>query len=255
MPKGNTNSKSKWHSIYCYQNIKKGHHRYGWCYVGRTHGKNKVRSHQSRGLLGEDLQTFPDNIISLVAWTGECTSEEINEKEKYYIKEYNSISPNGYNLNHGGQGPIEHTKEAIEKIRKATIEQWKDPKIKKKRKKMLKKAGNKPEEREKRRKRAIERWKDPKQREKLIKEMNRPEVKERRRKAAIEQWEDPEVREKTIKTLKIVMSKSEEREKRRKANQGKKPSKETKAKMCKSQQERRRREKEEKDSTCSAAGN
>lgn len=33
----------------------------------------------------------------------ECSVENIDEKEKYYIKKFNSISPNGYNILEGGQ--------------------------------------------------------------------------------------------------------------------------------------------------------
>ena len=33
----------------------------------------------------------------------ECKPEELDEKEKYYIKKYNSLIPNGYNLIEGGQ--------------------------------------------------------------------------------------------------------------------------------------------------------
>ena len=32
----------------------------------------------------------------------ECSIEELNEKEQYYIKYYNSLVPNGYNLTLGG---------------------------------------------------------------------------------------------------------------------------------------------------------
>lgn len=32
----------------------------------------------------------------------ECLIEELNEKEKYYIKKYNSLFPNGYNISEGG---------------------------------------------------------------------------------------------------------------------------------------------------------
>lgn len=33
----------------------------------------------------------------------ECSVEEIDEKQKYYIKYYNTLSPNGYNILKGGQ--------------------------------------------------------------------------------------------------------------------------------------------------------
>ena len=33
----------------------------------------------------------------------ECSTENIDEKEKYYIKYYNTLTPNGYNILSGGQ--------------------------------------------------------------------------------------------------------------------------------------------------------
>lgn len=33
----------------------------------------------------------------------ECTLEELNNKEKYYIEKYNTIYPNGYNIKEGGK--------------------------------------------------------------------------------------------------------------------------------------------------------
>lgn len=41
---------------------------------------------------------------------------ELNEKEMYYIKKYNTLSPNGYNLTIGGDGLSRPTKETREKI-------------------------------------------------------------------------------------------------------------------------------------------
>lgn len=32
----------------------------------------------------------------------ECSVEELNEKEQYYISLHNTVTPNGYNLTHGG---------------------------------------------------------------------------------------------------------------------------------------------------------
>jgi len=36
----------------------------------------------------------------------ECPNNELNDYEKAYIKEYNSVAPNGYNLTYGGDGNI-----------------------------------------------------------------------------------------------------------------------------------------------------
>lgn len=46
--------------------------------------------------------------------------DELNEKEIFYIKEYNSLSPKGYNLSNGGGG-FNPTQETIEKIRKSNL--------------------------------------------------------------------------------------------------------------------------------------
>lgn len=36
----------------------------------------------------------------------ECNRDELDEKEKYYIKEYNTLCPNGYNLTPGGRESV-----------------------------------------------------------------------------------------------------------------------------------------------------
>ncbi len=54
----------------------------------------------------------------LICWCD--TLKELNEKEKYYIQQYNSLKPNGYNISIGGDGgPIhyqKHSKESKEKM-------------------------------------------------------------------------------------------------------------------------------------------
>lgn len=49
----------------------------------------------------------------------ECTKEELNKREKYWIKYYDTYK-NGYNMNLGGDGitGCKHTKEQISKMRK-----------------------------------------------------------------------------------------------------------------------------------------
>lgn len=36
----------------------------------------------------------------------ECSCEELNDREKYYIQQYNTLIPNGYNMVHGGHCAI-----------------------------------------------------------------------------------------------------------------------------------------------------
>ncbi|KKN84251.1 hypothetical protein LCGC14_0290650 [marine sediment metagenome] len=52
---------------------------------------------------------------------------ELNEKEKYYIKEYDSMNPDkGYNMTEGGEGG-EFRQEVIERMTRASQERAKDP--------------------------------------------------------------------------------------------------------------------------------
>ncbi len=44
-----------------------------------------------------------------------CSEEHLNEREVYYIKKHNSLSPGGYNLREGGDGG-RHTEETKDKI-------------------------------------------------------------------------------------------------------------------------------------------
>lgn len=59
---------------------------------------------------------------------GEYSKEKLNELEIFYIKKYNSISPNGYNLQFGGNcfGMTEETKEKIRQSHKGREILWKD---------------------------------------------------------------------------------------------------------------------------------
>jgi group I intron endonuclease len=66
------------------------------------------------------LENFDWSIIE------ECSKEELNDKEKYYIKEYKSIVPYGYNQTFGGQDnfghPMKLTYDKVEEIRIALKE-------------------------------------------------------------------------------------------------------------------------------------
>ena len=59
----------------------------------------------------------------------ECSREQLNEKEKYYIKLYNSEVPNGYNLTSGGNSSfkmkltLEQVKEIKELLKNTNISQ------------------------------------------------------------------------------------------------------------------------------------
>ena len=42
-----------------------------------------------------------------------CLPKDLDEKEKYYIKKYNTITPNGYNITYGGNQGLKYDYEAI----------------------------------------------------------------------------------------------------------------------------------------------
>ena len=52
----------------------------------------------------------------------ECLKDELNEKEKHWIKELNTISPNGYNMTAGGEGCANPSEEVRAKLSKAAKE-------------------------------------------------------------------------------------------------------------------------------------
>ena len=78
------------------------HHRWN---LHVNHSRNPKRS----GVLCSAIRKYgPENFqIKILA---RCNSmEEMNHREMYYIKIFNSLSPNGYNLDSGGKNNIMHS--------------------------------------------------------------------------------------------------------------------------------------------------
>lgn len=82
------------------------------CYIGQSNDPMyRWKQHKWRALQGEDkgrsaihdalrevgIENFD---FSIIGWF-----EDYNEKEKFYIKYFNSLAPNGYNILEGGQEP------------------------------------------------------------------------------------------------------------------------------------------------------
>lgn len=90
-----------------------------------------------------------------------CSSfENMNERERHWIKELNTMSPNGYNLTDGGDAGV-LVPESMEKVRakligrpihektrQAVIDSWTDPESRAIRLEKIKEAMNRPEVRE-----------------------------------------------------------------------------------------------------------
>lgn len=75
-------------------------------YIGQTKKdlRERVSEHSRRGhCLCRAIQKYglPQFEFSIIDTATSCT--ELNEKEKYWIKHFNSKVPNGYNLTRGGQ--------------------------------------------------------------------------------------------------------------------------------------------------------
>ena len=82
------------------------------CYIGQSNNpmhrweehKWKAASGETKGksALGDALRKYGETNFSfeIIGWY-----EDYNEKEKYYIKYYNSLTPYGYNIMSGGEEP------------------------------------------------------------------------------------------------------------------------------------------------------
>jgi len=108
--------------IYCIKNKINGK-----CYIGQTVGnlEKRIKRHLKekgcpliyRALNKYGLENFEINIIEITH-----SIEELNQLEIFYIKKYNSLNPNGYNMTTGGLGGSKpHTEESKEKIRKGLL--------------------------------------------------------------------------------------------------------------------------------------
>lgn len=65
-----------------------------------------------------------ENFIIESIITGEYSKDELNELEVFYIKKFNSLSPNGYNLQSGGNSFM-----VVESVKKQTSEKLKGREI------------------------------------------------------------------------------------------------------------------------------
>lgn len=92
----------------------------GKCYIGITNNyKRRTYQHKTdivnRPFSKAIIKYGWDNIIHEILEEN-LTLREANIKEKYYIQEFNSLTPNGYNLTTGGEGYI-LAEEVKEKLR------------------------------------------------------------------------------------------------------------------------------------------
>ena len=75
------------------------------CYIGQTRNsfkKRLVEHFNGDFCIGKALKKYgSDNFTKIMV---ECPDSDLNKKEIQYIKTYNSVAPNGYNLTNGNTG-------------------------------------------------------------------------------------------------------------------------------------------------------
>ena len=95
------------------------------CYVGQTIRTLKKRwsEHCKQNgciaLHNAILKYTPENFTIEQLFEG--TNDELDEKEKEYIQQYNSICPNGYNITSGGNTNKVHCEESRERMRQSKL--------------------------------------------------------------------------------------------------------------------------------------
>lgn len=91
----------------------------GKVYVGQTRSRlrHRLAQHLNKKttLVSQALRKYGVENFQIEKIDSADTQEELNLKEKYWIKKYNSISPNGYNIHEGGlvNIPTEETRKKI----------------------------------------------------------------------------------------------------------------------------------------------
>lgn len=69
----------------------------------RLYQHKKMRGISHGSLIDKAIQKYGEGNFSFEILEL-CSRNELDEKEKKFIQEYNSIAPNGYNIKEGGQG-------------------------------------------------------------------------------------------------------------------------------------------------------
>jgi group I intron endonuclease len=198
----------------------------GRIYIGQTRRlSNRISCYKTKGAINQHILNaslkkygFDNHVFSIVE---ECSVDLLNEKEIFYIKEFNSFHYDhpdiGMNLTIGGGGTNGHkmSKEVIERQSKKKLEEWNNPEYKERMRKVH--TGYKMTEQQynKTVTAVKNRWKDPVFKAKMLAIFNSDEFKEKQRKiklgkkmseehkrktseASLKHWKDPEYRIKVI---------------------------------------------------------
>ncbi len=95
------------------------------CHVSEAFSTKKNQSHYLNNAIRK--YGVEDFVVDLIEY---CQIDEANDKEIYYIKHYNSLFPNGYNLKNGGS-VFTHSDESKKRVSNGVISYFKDKKSQK----------------------------------------------------------------------------------------------------------------------------
>lgn len=95
------------------------------CYIGQTartlykrYNGVKINRVDSQ-ILKRAYKKYGKENFSIEILESNVPLDLLNEREKFYIKKFNSLSPNGYNLTEGGDSGGKFSKESIQKLKKS----------------------------------------------------------------------------------------------------------------------------------------
>jgi group I intron endonuclease len=92
------------------------------CHISEAFSTKKNQSHYLNNAIRK--YGIEDFIVELIEY---CLIENADEREIYYIKELNSLYPNGYNLKNGGTN-FSHSEESRKRVSNGIMNYFKDKK-------------------------------------------------------------------------------------------------------------------------------
>ena len=93
------------------------------CHISEAFSTKKNQSHYLNNAIRK--YGVGDFVVELIEF---CEMNEADEREIYYIKEFNSLYPNGYNLKNGGS-VFTHSDESKKRLSKGVSNYYKDKKF------------------------------------------------------------------------------------------------------------------------------
>jgi len=95
------------------------------CHISEAFSNKKCQSHYLNNAIRKyGVDNF---VVELIEY---CSIEDANDREIFYIKEYNSLYPTGYNLKNGGS-VFTHTEESKKRVSIGVKNYYKDKKLEK----------------------------------------------------------------------------------------------------------------------------